>query len=175
MSSPQKQKRKIIKGYIHTCRLKAEQYTNLHKKYRTYDSVCDLWVGLLNFLVVSSIFLGGVVNQDDGYVTASAILSTLAGIVIVIQRSLNFRDKYHSYQTSSKQYSDLVRDVTVKLTKNHLRSEDYDIIISEMVERLAIIEDHTLPIDINDEEDEGVPELKCLPCCEGKVDGKFSQ
>lgn len=140
------EKQKLIRDHLEALSTKAEGYHTEHQRFLGYDTFCDVIVALFNFITVSAIFIGGIVDHDRSFIICSAILSTFAGVVLVLQRSINFRGKYQSFQISAKQYSDLRRDVTVRISRNNLKSDDYDNIISDIVERLAIIEDYTLPI-----------------------------
>ena len=87
---------------------------------------------------------------------ASAVISTLSGLLLVFQRTFNFRDKYQSHQVAAKQYSDLHRDIKMTLARNHMTSEDWQRLVADITQRIAIIEDYTIPLDMTHGENEEV-------------------
>lgn len=58
-------------------------------------------------------------------------------------------NKFHSHQTSYLQYVDVHRDLSARMFRNGLSSQDLDNILSELNSRLGLIEDNSLPIKID--------------------------
>lgn len=156
--SPILRSRATLRRRLEELDAKARVYNKDHQKYLNYDTMCDVLVALLNFTIVSSIFIGGPVDNERAYLISSATLSTLAGLIFVFQRSFNFRSKYQSFQISSKQYKDLVRDISLLLARQNLTLEDCSRCLTDITQRLSVIEDSTIPIDFHDSDIDAVEE-----------------
>ena len=110
----------------------------------------DLILGILNFLNVSSLYLGGGEKQDPPFLIASTVISTLAGIVLVIQKSIGCREKALQSKVAAKEYTSLLRDMNLKLSSENLIRQDYIQLIAEINSRLSFIEDHSPILSFED-------------------------
>ena len=78
-----------------------------------------------------------------------ALISSISTVGSVIARVYDLPSKYHSAQTSYLQYADLYRDIRNRIARNHLSSEDYDLLLTEINSRLGLIEDQCLPLKLD--------------------------
>ena len=74
--------------------------------------------------------------------------TSISGVLSAVSSSIDFENKEHSHNTSYLQYTDLSRDVAARLLKNGLSSADLDAMLSEVNDRVGLIEDNSLPISV---------------------------
>lgn len=128
---------------------KGREFAALHHWYNRADDFLAVISAVLTAVTVSAIIIGGVETHNKEVLWASAAMSTLSGIITVIQRTYNFKGKAQSAMLSSKQYSDLVRLIRTTLIKNNMTTEDWRKLMEEIGIRLTIIDDYTLPLPVH--------------------------
>jgi hypothetical protein len=125
------------------------------KKNEHYSKFCVLKslntkmriaVNLFNSISVCSI----VINFNPDFVVqiVSLISTTISTLISVGVQGYELSSKISHHQTSYLQYTDLHRDFTARLYRNHLQSKDLDGLLTELNSRLGLIEDSSLPIEI---------------------------
>ena len=72
--------------------------------------------------------------------------TTMSGLTSALQSAIDIDFKSHSHNTSYLQYNDTYREVSARLLKNGLSSDDLDLMLYELNNRLDIIEESSLPI-----------------------------
>ena len=75
--------------------------------------------------------------------------TTLSSLVSALQSAIDIDFKAHSHNTSylhDLQCNDTYREVSARLLKNGLSSNDLDLMLKELNNRLNFIEDSSLPI-----------------------------
>ena len=75
--------------------------------------------------------------------------STCSGLGSAVLNSFDLDHKIHSHNTSYLQYTDIYRDLSARIRRNGLNSEDLDNLLTEINSRLGLIEDQSLPIQIS--------------------------
>ena len=67
--------------------------------------------------------------------------SSLAALTNASTSAYKLLDKIEDHNRTYLQYSDIIRDVNLKIKKNHLTSEGYDDIIEDLNTCISLIED----------------------------------
>jgi len=116
-------------------------------KYKKINTIIKSFVNTLNALSVCSMVLTFTPVSDEIMILALSSTS-ISGILSAISSSVDFENKEHSHNTSYLQYTDIFRDMTARLLRNGLSSTDLDNLLSELNDRVGLIEDHSLPISI---------------------------
>ena len=75
--------------------------------------------------------------------------TTISGICSAITSSIDLEGKIHSHNTSNLQYNYLYRDISARLLRNGMSTEDLDNLLAEINTRMSLIEDSSLPINYN--------------------------
>ena len=102
-------------------------------------------INTLNAVSICSIVLNlSPVNQTTIIIALAS--TTISSLVSAIQSAVDLDFKSHSHNTSYLQYNDTYREVSARLLKNGLTSDDLDLMLYELNNRLNIIEDSSLPI-----------------------------
>ena len=120
-------------------------YYNCFKNLKKYNTICKICVNILNAVSISSLVMTYTPISPICLIIGLAS-TTLSTIISVFSSSYGFDNKISTHQTTALQYADLYRDIQAKLLKNHLTSDQCDIIIAELNIRLSLIEDSSLPI-----------------------------
>ena len=102
----------------------------------------------LNAVSVSSLILTFTPVSPVAVVVALST-TTLSSISSAVLQTFELEHKIQTHNTSYLQYSDIYREYSAKLKRNHLSSDDYDDMLSELNARLGLIEDSSLPISIS--------------------------
>ena len=145
-SSNIEQKKHMIRRLLKQIYIKKKAHYNLFKKYKRYSTLSSTLVNCLGACSVSSIIVSMSGNKAALIVSLSC--TSVSSIINVIASSMGFDERYHSHQTTHLQYSDLFRDTNNRLLRNHLSSEDLDCMLSDLNNRLGLVEDVSSPIDI---------------------------
>ena len=102
-------------------------------------------INALNAISVSSLILS--YTEEDKYYDKIALSTTsLSGVISAITSTVNIEQKSHSHNTSYLQYTDIYRDVSARLLRNGMNGNDLDNLLSEINNRMGLIEDNSLPI-----------------------------
>lgn len=133
------------------------------KKRKTihYDKFCTMKkingvsrmvVHISNALSVCSLVLTFLPINKVCFIIALSSTS-LSAIVSAMSTAYDLEQKVYSHQTSYLQYLDIYRDISARLYRNGLSSQDLDYILAEINSRLGLIEDNSLPISVSSTND----------------------
>lgn len=122
---------------IHDKRLK---YKHIATYYKNVDDITD---GLVSFCATATVT--GVVimysNSEPVVKLVSGIFSGASLVITAIKKGINIRDKWSDSKLIYTQLSDLARETTIVLAKNHLSSHDLDNILTDLHHRLSLVEE----------------------------------
>ena len=123
---------------------------NYHKKMLRYKKLDDVTEALLigcDAIGVSSLFIT-LQNLNMETMIIATTFSTIGSVGGAIKRVVNLVGKFESFKTSYNQLSDLERESRIILARNHLTSNDCEDLLNSISQRLSLIEDSSLPIEI---------------------------
>jgi hypothetical protein len=133
-----------IKTQLKEIKHSKSQYYQKFKKYKKIDMYLRLLINICNAITLCSI----IVSMDNPialYISiACSTISTVSGAVY---STIELPSKIQSSQTSWLQLKDLFNSYSNILLKNHLSSEEYDNLLSELNVKTGLIYDSSLPID----------------------------
>lgn len=138
-------KKHKLEDELDKIKLLKTKYYNCFKNLKKYNTICKICVNILNAVSISSLVMTYTPISPICLIIGLAS-TTLSTIISVFSSSYGFDNKISTHQTTALQYADLYRDIQAKLLKNHLTSDQCDIIIAELNIRLSLIEDSSLPI-----------------------------
>lgn len=110
--------------------IKLKRINNMSNVFSTVMNVISVTGIILTFSPISPVFL-----------IISLCSSGLSGITNACTTAYKLSDKITDHNRTYLQYSDVIRDVNLKIKKNHLDSEGYDNIISDLNTIVSLIED----------------------------------
>lgn len=116
-------------------------------KYKKINTFSKTSINTLNTISVCSIVLT-LSPTSPIFIIIGLSTTTLSSIFSAISSSIDIENKVHSHNTSYLQYSDLYRDVSARLLRNGMSSEDLDNLLNEINNRIGLIEDQAPSITI---------------------------
>jgi len=134
---------KILRNLKKHCLIQAKAYTDQHKRMSASDSTVDVLNALLQSSSVSLTVLG---ITYPGLLLYSAITGGAGFVLGRIQDKLNLKAHYTRYSITTRQYSDLARQIVAVLAKNGMTVDEYTSYIAEVSDRISLIEDSSLLI-----------------------------
>ena len=144
-SGNKEQKYKLISEFLNEIKYKKSKHYNKFRKLKKLNGILKSGVNALNAVSVCSLVIS--MSPMSAITLILALTTTsISTITTAIMSAYELENKMHSHQVSYLQYTDIYRDISRKLFKNHLSSEDYDNMLSEINNSLSIIEDTELPI-----------------------------
>ena len=140
-------KREYIKNLLNDITDFKTMYSSKMRSYKRKDDIFEsLLMGCSTIATTNAIFTLSVPNPATLIICASF---GIAGTLLTgLSRALSIKSRYESYRTSFNQYSDLEREIRAVLVKNHLDSQDLEILIIDVGHRLSLIEDTSININI---------------------------
>lgn len=136
-------KKKIINDFINDIEIKKSFHFNKYKRYRNIDNSSKIAISLLNGVSITSIIIA--MGPQLPLIMIITLCSTsIAGLISIIRQASNISYKLNTHHITLQQYTDLLRDIRLKIIRNHLESHDYDTMIENINIRLSIIEDNEL-------------------------------
>jgi hypothetical protein len=113
-------------------------YKKRHQKLKRKDQLIEGFCSILN---ASSITLILSTPTVPPLFIGSAVCSSLQFVLSRVQEKMKWKDKYHSFLTTSNQYYALASEINVVLHKNHLTNEQYESYIEEVSDKTTLIRD----------------------------------
>lgn len=124
-----------------------KKHRSIYKRYwkidRSMMTICDV----LQAFTVSGLMSGGVFSDNYSLLCVTAAVSTLVGLLRVLQASFGLRDQWVSHMITAKQYSDLDRHIELNIAKcRNSQNGEYRELAQSIRERICIIQDTELPV-----------------------------
>jgi hypothetical protein len=138
---------KLIREILADVKKRKNAHYKSFAKYKTTNTITKSFVNGLNGLSVCSIVLTFTPISQSVMIVALCSTS-ISGLISAVDSAINIEQKVHSHNTSYLQYTDIYRDVSARLLRNGLSSEDLDTLLTEINSRMGLIEDQSLPINI---------------------------
>lgn len=148
-SEHKRDKIKMIRDFLADIKERKEKHYKKFCSLRGKNATLKAVINALNSVSVCSIVLTFTpINEVVNIIALSA--TTSSTIISAVASAYELESKVYSHQTSYLQYVDIHRDISARLYKNGLSSKDLDVILTELNDRLGLIEDNSLPIGVFD-------------------------
>ena len=139
-------KKNMVKDILKNVKKRKIEHYKKWKKLNKINSIARACVNGLNAISVCSLVLS--LTPASPIFMAVALGSTsISSILSAVTTAYELENKVHSHQTSYLQYSDIYRDVSARLLRNNITSEDLDVLLVELNVRLGLIEDNSRPLE----------------------------
>lgn len=138
-----KDKVKLLKDVKKDLTTKINEYKKKYKKLKKYDDIIDASTSLLSASSISCTIIGMTLPP---LLIVSASLSGISFIISRVQDKYNLKRRYEQHHLTINQYSNLVREIITVLTKNNLTSEQYHNYLTEVYDKISLIEDTSIVI-----------------------------
>lgn len=122
--------------------IKKKQDIN-YKKWRQLKKINTIIrpsLTALNALSVSSLILS-ISPLSPIFIILALSFSTTSAVGFAIMDAVRIDMKISNYHMSYLQFSDLYRTTNIIIKKNHMTSNDYDLLLNELNTKIGLIED----------------------------------
>ena len=138
---------KLVKDILEDIKKKKRAHYKLFARYKKINTLVKSVINSLNSVSVCSMVLTFTPISPAVMIVALSCTS-LSALTSAVHSSSDVEGKVHSHNTSYLQYTDLYRDVSARLLRNGMSSSDLDNLLSEINDRVGLIEDQSLPVTI---------------------------
>ena len=121
-----------------------------HMKY--WSSVVKMLINGSNAISVCSMVMS-FAPVDPGVMVVALVATTGSSIVSAVSTSYDMDTRVYSHKTSYLQYKDICRDMSARMYRNGMSSEDLDDVLTELNTQISLVDDLSLPIVIRDVDD----------------------
>lgn len=135
----------LIKDTLKDLKYRKQRHSILHNKYRKMNTIIKMVVNALNAVSVCSMVLTFTPISNMILLGALSATST-SSVLSAVSSATDLDEKISSHNTSCLQYNDIYRETQALVLRNGLSSQDLDVLISQMNEKISLIEDRSLPI-----------------------------
>lgn len=122
-------------------------YKKKYLKYKKIDNTTEATI-IFSSSLSSSVLLTSLLSMNPVFLIIGTSLTTISTIGKAIKSVYKLSDKIESLKTTFQQYSDLERDLRTIIYKNHLTNDDIINIISDFNNRISLINDTAIIINI---------------------------
>ena len=137
----------LIKHILENVKIRRKLHYKKFYKFKKINTFMKCFINGLNAISICSIVLA-LSPASPIVMFVGLSTTTISGILSAITSSIDMEGKIHSHNTSNLQYSDLYRDISARLLRNGMSSQDLDNLLGEINTRMSLIEDNSLPISI---------------------------
>ena len=124
-------------------------YKKKYLKYKKIDNTTEAGIIFSSSLSSdSSVLLTSLLSMNPIFLIIGTSLTTISTIGKAIKSVYKLSDKIESLKTTFQQYSDLERDLRTIIYKNHLTNDDIINIISDFNNRISLINDTAIIVNI---------------------------
>ena len=138
-------KKKLIRQILDDVKKRKTQHYKQFGKYKSINTFTKSLVNGLNAVSVCSMVLT-FMPVNPVFLIVALSCTSISAISSAVHSSTDIEGKVHSHNTSYLQYTDLYRDISARLLRNNLSSEDLDNLLTEINSRMGLVEDHSEPI-----------------------------
>ena len=138
-------KKELIKDILNDVKKRKTQHYKQFGKYKKINTFTKSLVNGLNAVSVCSMVLT-FMPSNPAVIIIALCATSISAITSAVHSSTDVEGKLYSHNTSYLQYTDLYRDISARLLRNNLTSEDLDNLLSEINARMGLVEDHSEPI-----------------------------
>lgn len=139
-----KEKLNILSTEIQNLKL---VYKKKYLKYKKIDNTTEAGI-IFSSSLSSSVLLTSLLSMNPVFLIIGTSLTTISTIGKAIKSVYKLSDKIESLKTTFQQYSDLERDLRTIIYKNHLTNDDIINIISDFNNRISLINDTAIIVNI---------------------------
>lgn len=137
----------MIKDILKDIEYRKRKHYKKYSKYKKINTIIKSGINACNAVSVCSLVLS-FTPMSPAVLIIALSATTCSGISSAILNAIELDHKIQSHNTSYLQYTDIHRDLSTRVRRNGLSSQDLDVLLSEINNRLGLIEDQSLPITI---------------------------
>ena len=141
----EKKRRLLLKLLSKIIKLK-KVYLKKTNRYQKLNNTTEVIIIGSGTLATTTLIMSFTVVASP-LLIVSATFSSIATLGTALKRATNIQTKYDTHKSTYLAYSELEREVRLKITNNGLTSEQYDAFFVDLNNRLNLIEDNAIPVE----------------------------
>ena len=130
-----------LKEMKNKCFNRARQHSVKHRKLKRIDDIIGVVSSTLNATSITLIVIGFTIPPC---LVASAVCSGIDFVLCQIMNKYDIKARYLQHQNTNREYSDLVREISIVLLKNNMPSDEYDRYLEEVCDKISMIENYEI-------------------------------
>lgn len=134
-------KRKLVNKLLSHIEKKKAVHKKIAFKYKRLDDFTAAIIVTFSAATLSSLILD-YISQDPSMKLVSTVLGSISTVGSAVKQASKITDRWANSRTTYTQLSDLSREVTIQLGKDHLTSSEIDVMLTDLHHRLSLIESH---------------------------------
>lgn len=123
------------------CFEKIEYYKKRYKRLKLIDDILD---GTSTVCSASGLALLVLGISNPVLLIASGICSGFSFVLTQVQNKMDLKNKYNHHDNTVKQYSEIVREISTILLRNHLTKTQYLEYLQHINDKISLIEDNSI-------------------------------
>lgn len=139
--------KEMIISLLDEVHVKKHAYRKKMIKLKQIDDASEAILMGCGAISVSSLFVT-VATINPVTLIIGSVFASINAVGSAVKRVIDIKAKYESCKTTHCQLSDLDRETRAVLVRNHLEKEDIESLLNDVIHRLSLIEDSSLPIRI---------------------------
>jgi len=132
---------KALKEIKVKCFNRARHHSIKRKKLKRIDDIIGVVSSTLNATSIALVIVGFTMPP---FLIVSAICSGVDFILCQVITKYDIKTKHIQHQNTNREYSDLVRELSIVLLKNNMTSEQYDRYLEEVSDKISMIENYEI-------------------------------
>jgi hypothetical protein len=125
--------------------IKKQIYRKKMVQLKKIDNITEAVLVGCGAISVSSLFVT-VATINPVTLIVGSVFASINTIGSVVKQTIDVKAKFESAKTTVNQLSDLDRETRAVLSRNNLEKKDLQHILDDMIHRLSLIEDTSLPL-----------------------------
>jgi hypothetical protein len=139
----------LIKDHLQTLRLRIKGHSDAAELYEKRDKIIGYPITILSSFTSSTLMItiSNEASSNDRIFKVVGICLSLTAFILSVSRDyLSMGKKSQAHDLSAKLYTNLLRDIEVKLVNGHISEKEKRNIFRDIIERMSVIEQYELPI-----------------------------
>lgn len=142
--------KEMIINLLDEVQMKKKLYRKKMVKFKKMDDTSEAILIGCGAISVSSLFVT-VATINPITLIIGSVFASVNAVGSAVKRVIDVKAKYESCKTTYNQLGDLDRETRAVLVRNHLEKKDLQNILDDVIHRLSLIEDSSLPIKIRED------------------------
>ena len=132
---------KALKEIKAKCFNRSRSHSVKHRKLKRIDDIIGIVSAALNASSITLVIIG---FTNPICLVLSAVCGGIDFILNQIMTKYDLKTRYIQHQNTNREYSDLVREISIVLLKNNMPAEDYDRYLEEVSDKISMIENYEI-------------------------------
>ena len=137
----------LILKLLDEVQIKKQIYRKKMIQLKKIDDVTEAFLIACGGISVSNLFVT-VATINPITLIVGSVFASINAIGSAVQRVINVKSKFESAKTTVNQLADLDRETRAVLSRNNLEKKDLQHILDDIIHRLSLIEDTSLPLTL---------------------------